>query len=192
MRLYMLAVLFVATPAAAQDDFGTLPKFLEPKEGALACWERTYSAAHLSQHPLQKVERMRMTLEFDEIKPNADFPDGMKTYNFELKAALRGREGTARAVGNCYTGEDDVVFCGVECDGGGVDISFAKNGKDLFVDLQAATQIRMTYSCGVDDGQEEVIHLTAEPDDKNFLLTALPASQCEPFWDASLLEEGID
>lgn len=192
MRLSVLALLLLAPLTAVAEDFGTLTTFLEPRDGALACWDRTYSADHLAKHPDQKVEAMKFTLEYDEIEPNEDWVDGHKAYYFELQAKLRGKPGRARAVGDCFFTPDKVIFCGIECDGGGVAVSRAKNGEDLFIDLERSGYIRMTYSCGVDDGQEETINLEPEPDDRNFLLQPLPVSQCAPFWDPAKLDEGID
>ncbi len=51
----VLTVLALSTGAAlAQAPFLLVPE----EKGAVACWKRTYSEAHLAQHPDQTVTEM--------------------------------------------------------------------------------------------------------------------------------------
>ena len=69
------------------------------------------------------------------------------------------------------------MWCGVECDGGGVVVRQRSGGK-LLVDLAATGRIRLSDSCAEDD--EEGIELLPGKDDKTFLLEKSAASQCPP------------
>lgn len=150
---------------------GELDAFVRAQDGATNCWSRDYTAQHLREHPLQQVTAMDFTVTF--MRQSARNPE---QYVFRLQAELR--DGTAGyAEGPCMS-SDGKMWCGVECDGGGVFIS-TRNGGDILVDLAAIGGIAMSMSCGEEDFKQG---FTLEPgaDDKTFLLHALPAQICEP------------
>ncbi len=66
----------------------------------------------------------------------------------------------------------------MECDGGGVDVSPAGDGKVL-LDLEETGYIRMEGECG---GGDEYESFPLEPgiDDKQFLLQPVEAKICKP------------
>jgi hypothetical protein len=150
--------------AATSVIAAELSNFVEAKDGARGCWSRDYSAGHLADHPDQQVTSMRFTMQYDQ-----DF------HYFQLDAALRsGRSG--RATGTCSNYEG-VLFCGVDCDGGGVILSPGGDGKAL-LDLSTQGYIRMTDSCG--EEETEGFSLDAGIDDKEFLLSPLSGKACKP------------
>ncbi|MGB3338384.1 MAG: hypothetical protein WBA73_14515 [Devosia sp.] len=164
--LWMVAPMMAVTSVAAEE----LSSFVAAQEGAQSCWSRQYSAEHLAAHPNQLVTAMRFTIRFDEIvNDNPDF------YSFRLEADLRGGQ-SGRALGYCSEFERQ-VSCSVECDGGGVAVSHAADGKVL-LDLTKHGYIRMADSCG--SGELEGFGLEAGPDDKQFLLSPVTGKGCKP------------
>ena len=150
---------------------GELDAFVAASDGASACWSRQYDAAHLAAHPHQQVTAMDFTVSYwDETAINP------AQYVFRLEADLRdGTHGTA--IGPC-SAEGDTMWCGVECDGGGVYIS-SRSGGNVLVDLERIGNIAMTNGCAeaiLDEG----FSLQSGVDDKQFLLHALPPRQCVP------------
>jgi hypothetical protein len=148
------------TSAAAEE----LTSFVDAQKGARGCWSRQYSDEHLAAHPDQLVTAMQFTVQFD-----GEF------HYFELDADLRGGQ-SGRAAGACSEYEG-VISCGVDCDGGGVLLSHAGDGKVL-LDLTEYGYIRMTNSCGEDE--EDGFALEAGTDDKEFLLSPATGKACKP------------
>lgn len=140
---------------------------LMPGDGR--CWGRSYDQAHLAAHPHQKVTSIDLSI---GATPETEFSDGF--YIFQLDVALRdGTRGTAS--GECRLEGDD-MFCGVECDGGGIFIN-APSQNDMLVDLERIGSISMSSSCG---GEEEGFALRSGRDDKKFRLTRMLPQFCMP------------
>lgn len=70
------------------------------------------------------------------------------------------------------------LWCGVECDGGGIYVSQRERIRVL-IDLQRVGQIAMTSGCGGEDF-ESGFSLGAGLDDKQFLLSDLSPQFCMP------------
>ena len=66
---------------------------------------------------------------------------------------------------------------GVDCDGGGVQLSHGADGK-ILLDLTEHGYIRMTDSCGEDEAGG--FALEAGKDDKEFLLSPVAGKACKP------------
>ncbi|WP_137150069.1 hypothetical protein [Devosia sp. FKR38] len=148
-----------------------LDAFVAASDGATACWSRQYDAAHLAAHPDQQVAAMSMAVTYWDETAN-----GPAQYVFRMEADLRdGTHGTA--VGPCRQEGGD-VWCGVECDGGGVLLK-SRSGGDVLIDLEHTGYIAMTTGCG-EDTLDEGFPLESGRDDKQFLLHALPVRQCVP------------
>lgn len=141
-----------------------LDRHVESAGGASACWTRIYDAAHLRSHPDQKVSAMRF-----RITPNPG--DEFAPFDFALEAEVDD-EGLGFAAGPCRP-EGKGMFCGVECDGGGVFLTLRDDGKVL-LDLEQAGFINMAGGCGEDDG----FALESGRDDKQFLLSSAGAAAC--------------
>lgn len=174
----MLAMPVPAQPVEPGQE-GQLAALLPPRPGARVCFARTYDAAHLQNHPHQKVRSMSFRLAYYRHQPDTYFPGGQRNYYFDLRARLRtGPE--MRALGEC-TPQDDGrnIACMVECDGGGILVRQTGKQGQLMIDLAATGGIRMTTSC--DD--EEGVELQPGRDDKRFLLTQLPADRCPAYDD---------
>lgn len=166
--LFLGTALILSTLSVAA---GELDAFVQARDGATACWSRSYSAQHLREHPHQQVTAMDLTVTY--MEETAMSPD---QYVFRLEAQLRdGTEGYA--VGPCMA-QGGKMWCGVECDGGGVLVS-NRNGGDILVDLAAVGAIAMSTSCGEDDF-DSGFSLQSGIDDKTFLLHPQPVQICEP------------
>jgi hypothetical protein len=169
MRHFAAACLLVAAFAPLAALAGELDGYVPPEDGARSCWSRSYDAAHLADHPLQQVTKisfavgyMAATIEFSE------------QYSFYLEARLRdGTEGYAS--GPCHA-QDGKMWCGVECDGGGVLLERRADGKVL-VDLKAHGYIHMSGGCG--GGEGDGFSLEAGKDDHEFLLHAETPKTCK-------------
>ncbi len=177
------ALLCIADPAAAQaiepGSEGRLAELVPPKDGARACYTRAYDAKHLQDHPKQKVTGMQFRLAYHIFEPDEFFPKGQRNYYFQLDAKLRGGARKQTAAGECSITPTGKIFCGVECDGGGVIVS-QKSGR-LLVDLEAVGRLRMTLFC--DGGEEDSVDLLPGEDDKAFLLEPIRMESCPAYDD---------
>jgi hypothetical protein len=178
----VLAWSVLASTGRAAPGDGILESLVEPRDGERACYSRTYDARHLAAHPRQKVTEMQFRLTYYVHEPDEYSPEGQRNYYFELRAKLRGmkQHEPYTAAGDCMPSEDSkAVFCGVDCDGGGVYVT-RRDTQRILVDLEQMGRIRMSLDCGED---EDAIELTAGEDDKSFLLTRQPDAACPVYED---------
>jgi hypothetical protein len=194
VSLLAAAAIVAAVPAVADDrqldaDFakrvfaGSVPS---PK--AFACFTRRYDAAHLAQHPLQKVSAMKLLISTEK---DPDFP--VFQYAFRLGVSFRDRPGDFDSSGSCghaptikdpdnpdIPPEDRVVRpegidfeCDVDCDGGGVTVSLANNDSSVIVKLD-----RIRIWKGKNPDAAAVGALQGGADDKVFRLDRTSTSEC--------------
>ena len=166
-----IALLGTGTVLAAE-----LTDFVPAEDGAAACWQRVYDGAHLAAHPDQQVTAMTLSMTFEKY----DAADTGMHY-FAVDVALRdGRKGTT--AGGCWV-YDGAVRCGVDCDGGGLELSLDGSG-NLRADLEAYGYVRIESECG--GGEEaDTFELLPGIDDKLFLLHRAEAKVCKgllPSW----------
>lgn len=173
-----LFVACAAVPAAAQPvtvgEEGALAELLAPEPGASICYARTYDADHLKRHPDQTVTSVLFSLEYFRHDPDDYFPDGQRNYYFGMGVNLRDRPGLLSTGGECTLGEG-TIWCGVDCDGGGVLLKREGSGV-ILIDLESTGRIRMN-GCG--GGEGDAIDLEPGLDDKVFRLEA-DAEACLP------------
>ena len=174
--------LLAGTVLAGSDgpDYVKLKALLPPGPDAQACYARTYDPDHLKRHPNQKVTEMVFSLRYvtlgeDEAVIVATEGGGTEkryfNYDFTLAAKTKEHDRTLYASGDCASAEG--IGCGVECDGGGIEIE-PMAGKDDTI-LVRLERIRMTLGCG--EGADE-IELEGGEDDKVFKLTESPVAIC--------------
>ncbi|MFZ1680222.1 MAG: hypothetical protein WAT70_04320, partial [Rhizobiaceae bacterium] len=162
--------------APADPDEGPELAALFPAEPNVpACYGRAYDARHLAQHPAQQVTGIAMRFVQRESGADPDIPG--VGHLFQLQVKRRGDARFLKALGPCMA-EDGRVFCGVECDGGGL---YAKKRDDgaLILSFDESWGIRMTTTC--DEDEADAAELLPGADDKVFRLDPLPASQCPPY-----------
>lgn len=159
-----------------------------PNPKAYACFVRRYDAAHMAQHPLQKVSVMKLLISTEKDPDFASFQ-----YAFRLGVNFRDRRGDFDSSGNCghaptvkdpadaeMPPEDRVTLpagidfaCDVDCDGGGISVSLANNDNAVIVKLD---HIRIWK--GNDPDSEAAGALEAGADDKVFRLDRTSLNDC--------------
>ena len=176
MRTRIAILLFLAltssarAEAVAPGEEGALKDILLPTPGTHICFSRTYDAAHLKAHPKQTVSYIEFRLAYYRHDPDTGYPEGQRNYYFDLRAKRKGSNDMTSTGGECSS-RDGAIFCGVDCDGGGV---FLKKDADAinlsFGDMWG---ISMTSECGGGEGSGP--DLLPGEDDKSFKLTKIDA-----------------
>jgi hypothetical protein len=145
------------------------------KDKAYACFVHRYDADHLARHPLQKVSGMKL-LATAENPPD----DKAYAYSFRLGVKYRTRKGNFESSGFCShvmtEQKDDEVRlgCGVDCDGGGIEVALSRDDKSAIVRLE---HVRIWLGNSHDDDKEE--ELVAGQDDKIFRLDRADITECK-------------
>lgn len=142
------------------------------KDKNYTCFVRRYDADHLKRHPLQKVSAMKLLVsaEKDEETKNLD-------YSFRLGVQYRHRKGAFDSSGSCnhFIAEDggDMRYgCGVDCDGGGINVAM-KSDQSVLIRLE---RIRIWQNNKPDD--EAGDELVAGADDRIFRLDRANINEC--------------
>jgi len=138
-----------------------------------ACFVRRYDASHLAQHPKQKVSAMKLLV-------TAENPPEEKTtnYSFRLGFKYRHRPGNFDSSGFCghVVAEDngrEIRFgCGVDCEGGGINVAM-KDDKSALIRLE---RIRIWERNKPDDDASN--DLVAGADDKIFRVDRAELREC--------------
>jgi hypothetical protein len=142
------------------------------KDKAWACFVRRYDAGHFARHPLQKVGAMKLLV-------SVEYPPEDKTYrySFRLGVKYRDRKVSYDSAGDCGhvtnedTGNEMRLGCGIDCDGGGLGVTLAKDDKSATVELE---RIRIWQHSNDDMGES----LVAGDDDKAFRLERASLREC--------------
>ena len=140
--LSLLASAAVAAPreAARLDTFAKrlfAAKSLDKK--TVACFARTYDAAHLAHHPKQTVSAMTMLISAEKLADD----DGL-SYAYRLGLNFRDRTGDYASNMDCgharasETRRGGVnVGCSDGCEGGGIEIALAPDAKAVIVKIDS-------------------------------------------------------
>jgi hypothetical protein len=144
-----------------------------PGDKASACFMRRYDAEHLARLPKQKVAAMKLLV-------SADIPEGEKqlVYSFHLGVKYRRRAGDFDSSGYCNhaIAEDEAneirFACGVDCEGGGINVALSKDGKSAIIRLE---RIVVWQTNKPDDDGEALLAGAA---DKIFRLDRVDAQEC--------------
>lgn len=137
-----------------------------------ACYARAYDAKHLADHPQQKVTAMELRLVLRTVGSDDDTARG---HLFQMRVKTRGSKEVMTGIGPCMV-EGGKVFCGIECDGGGVYVKKRDDGA-LIVSFDDMWGIRLADDCGEDD--EEAAALKPGKDDRSFRLD--PVASCPAY-----------
>jgi len=145
-----------------------------PGNKTYACFVRHYDPDHLARHPKQKVSAMKLLA-------TAEIPSDQKTYNysFRLGVKYRHRPGDFDSSGDCGhvvaedTGKEIRLGCGVDCDGGGIDVALSKDDKSAIIRLDRITVWQRNKP---DDDAADA--LLAGADDKIFRLDRADTREC--------------
>ena len=145
-----------------------------PGNKAYACFVRRYDPGHLARHPRQKVSAMKLLMTA-EIPPE----ETTTNYSFRLGVKFRDRSGEFDSSGGCghVIAEDaghEIRFgCGVDCDGGGIEVASSKDDTSAIVRLE---RVRIWQNNKPDEEVEN--SLLASADDKIFRLDRVDSREC--------------
>jgi hypothetical protein len=159
---------------AAADAFDAKVFTGPPGKKAYACFVRHYDADHLARHPKQKVSTMQLLV-------TAEIPPEEKTmsYSFRLGVKYRHRPGDFDSSGYCNhtlaedAGKEIRFGCGVDCEGGGINVALSKDDKSAIVRLE-----RITVWQRNKPDEEAGDALLAGADDKIFRLDRADTRDC--------------
>ncbi|RXG86772.1 hypothetical protein [Bradyrhizobium zhanjiangense] len=163
------------TTKAEADAFNARLYAGAPADKAYACFVRRYDAEHLARHPKQKVASMKLL-----ISAETDKEDKQLHNSFRLGFRYRHRSGDFDSSGSCGShavllsqGDEVRMGCGVDCEGGGIEVALSKDNKSAIIRLE---QVRVWQNNKPDDEAER--SLVAGADDKIFRLDRTDTSEC--------------
>jgi hypothetical protein len=142
LAILVLATVVAGSAVAAEPDAQVFAKRVFGRDVAAkgktyACFTRRYDAAHLRQHPQQKTTAMKLLVGAKIVAEDKE-----PTYSLALGVTFRDRKGHFDTMGSCGHPTADqesadklVLGCGVDCDGGGLQIEMARADKSVIVRL---------------------------------------------------------
>jgi hypothetical protein len=148
---------------------------------AHACFSRAYDAGHLAQHPRQNVRTMLLLVTGDSGSDTG--PD----YGLGIGVTFRKSGTHFESAGNCGAihdttdvgGSAGVAHCGVDCDGGRIDVAI-KDASSVLVSIPGGARLWRAGSAGVDEDVPGKARQNFGADDKVFRLDKVALSQCLP------------
>jgi hypothetical protein len=159
-------------PASA-DDFSNRLFGRAPGKGpTYACFQRVYDEAHLQSHPQQNVRAMLVLAKFDSESP--------ESYDLRIGSYFRKLGSRLDTAGSCSSAvaQDDetgrkTIHCGVDCDGGKIDVALKDDGS-ILVSIPDGARL---WKPGSEDTH---IHGAFGPDDKLFRVDRAKTAECLP------------
>lgn len=151
--------------------FGTEPA---AKGNTYACFVRRYDADHLTRHPHQKVTSMKVLVTSEWFEENKSLER-----HFRLGITFRNKRGTYDSSGSCShfhpeeAPAETRLGCGVDCDGGGLNIAMGRDDKSVMVRLE---RIRIWQNNKADESAGG--ELTSGKDDAIFRLDRADTDEC--------------
>jgi hypothetical protein len=141
-----------------------------------ACFSRAYDPGHLAQHPKQNVRTM-LLLVTGSAESGAD-----PTNQLGLGVTFRKSGTHFESGGNCGSIQDNdeaagagnVAHCGVDCDGGSMDVAI-KDAKSVLVSIPNGARI---WRPGSDVGESENSRKRFGRDDKDFRVDKVALNEC--------------
>ncbi len=166
---FVLLSILAVLPSVATAAESAISKYFDAPK---SCFGRVYSQEHLNKHPQQKVDEL--IINHATAGQEKAWLGGMTpakpTRVMRIRLHLRGQDQLWEEFAGCEL-NGEAVTCSMECDAGQFSIKLREDGKLL---LSADSELWFT-DC---DAGEQV--LSPEPDDKLFLLSPLPISECLP------------
>jgi hypothetical protein len=178
----VLAVMAAGGRNAGAADAGTGGGFatrlfagdIGKQAKSYACFVRQYDAAHLAEHPLQKVNGMKLLVTAEQTPEDAALD-----YSFRLGIRFRDRPGNFDSSGDCghvalseTADHKEHLGCSVDCDGGGITVELTADAKSTLIRLAA---IRIWKDNKPDD---KVAELSGGADDRVFRLDRAGIDEC--------------
>lgn len=124
----------------------------------------------------QLVTDIEFRLAYEVLGPEQGFDEPFHARSFQLLVSRRGDARRLAAAGDCRVSSDGRIFCGVECDGGGVYLHERAQGKVLvgFEDMWGIA----VSECGSEAEEGDGEPLLPGKDDREFLLSPVKAGAC--------------
>ena len=165
-----------ATGAGANEDDDFQTRLFGrglTKQKMHACFKRVYDAPHLAAHPKQNVRTMSLLV-------TADPGSGSPTYAIAIAVTFRKSGQHFDSYGDCGSihdlagnGPANTAHCGVECDGGSIDVAIKDKGS-LLVSIPEGARL---WRPGGDDDTGNARGRFGE-DDKLFRLDKTKLTDC--------------
>ena len=135
------------------------------------CFSRVYDGAHLAQHRQQNVRTMLLLVKgnLEENAPSYALRMGV---TFRASGTHFESSGDCGAIHDADTGGTGIAHCGVDCDGGEIDVAI-KDAKSVLVSIPEGARI---WRAGSDDDSDHRKRFGA--DDKLFRLDRTALTQC--------------
>jgi hypothetical protein len=138
-----------------------------------ACFSRVYDAGHLAQHRQQNVRTMLLL-----VRANAD--SNQPSYALRLGVIFRKNGTHFESAGECGSIHDTtdvggaaaVAHCGVDCDGGSIEVAI-KDAKSVLVSIPEGARI---WRAGSNDDSDQRKRFGS--DDKVFRLDKTALTDC--------------
>jgi hypothetical protein len=174
-------VNFTACASGSEDDeafqkrlFGHV---LDAKK-THACFSRVYDSGHLAQHPQQNVRTMLLL-----VTGNSDGDNGA-SYGLNLGVTFRKSGTHFESAGSCGAihdtaaggGSAGVAHCGVDCDGGSIEVAI-KDAKSVLVSIPDGARL---WRAGSNDDEPGNTRKRFGADDKVFRVDKVALTQCLP------------
>jgi hypothetical protein len=176
----LAGVNFTAWAGGSNEDEAFQTKLfgrtLDTKQMIHACFSRGYDAGHLAQHPRQNVRTMLLL-----VTGNSDSGSG-PSYALGLGVTFRRSGAHFESAGNCGSihdtsdvgGSADVAHCGVDCDGGSIDVAI-KDANSVLVSIPQGARL---WRAGSEEDNPGNARKRFGADDKVFRLDRVALTQC--------------
>ncbi|SEC50059.1 hypothetical protein SAMN05444161_1253 [Rhizobiales bacterium GAS191] len=141
-----------------------------------ACFKRVYDAPHLAQHPQQNVRTMLL------LVTGEPSDDSGPSYGLGMGVTFRKSGTHFESAGNCGAihdtssagGSSNTARCGVDCDGGSIDVAI-KDANSVLVSIPEGARI---WKAGDTDDQPASERRRFGADDKVFRLDKTTLTDC--------------
>jgi len=164
----LVAWSLTAVAAGSGADLALFGK--DPGDGeAFACYSRHYDKAHLAAHPQQNVGDMTLF-----VNSFVD-PEMGRQYLLEMGVRFRERSTLFQISGGCSTIDGkNGLSCGIECDGGAIDVT-VKDQNSILVSIPDGAR-----TWDPESGEEPPENARFGLDDKLFRLDRTKLQDCLP------------
>jgi hypothetical protein len=176
--LLALTATLVGAPAAAQELKKEGEAFQQrlfgrtlDKKPIHVCFSRVYDAAHLAQHPRQNVRTMLLLV-------RGNIEEDTPSYELRVSVTFRKSGSHFESSGSCGSihdadkGGTGIAHCGVDCDGGQIDVS-VKDEKSVLLSIPEGARF---WRAGSDNDTDQRKRFGA--DDKVFRLDKTALTEC--------------
>jgi hypothetical protein len=182
LLLISVTALFLAAGAAHTET------------NVLGCFVRTYDKTHLAKHPDQLVTSVKLHVYHPppDVARDAGWPSAQDATWMKMEVKVRGRDVILTTGGICRKEEPpdtwqrlhlkhlpppDALWCGVECDGGGIGVASRGDHAMMYLGGIMMSVKKNYYSCS-GETRESIEELLGNKDDHVFRLNRVNEREC--------------